>query len=69
MGYTAEALSETGDVLARVEPMKGGTFMLLQKQIMTLRKTDLEACNNAEAFLADKGILPILGQEEHGMTN
>lgn len=61
MGYTSEILTDTGDALARVEPMRGGTFMLLQEKIMTLHKPDIEACNKAEAFLADRGILPVLG--------
>lgn len=59
MGYTPATLSDPGDALALVEPLCGGTFMLLQKPIMTLREPEIEACNRAEAYLADRDMLPI----------
>ena len=61
MGYTREVLTETGDALAQVAPMGKGTFMLLQESIMTLKRPDIERCNKAEAFLADRGLLPLVG--------
>ncbi len=61
MGWMPELLAETGDALAAVEPVRGGTFMLLQERMMTLKKPDIEACNRAEAHLLDHGVLKTLG--------
>ncbi|WP_179379247.1 Imm52 family immunity protein [Jannaschia marina] len=61
MGWMPEHLAETGDALAAVESMRGGTFMLLQERMMNLKKPDIEACNRAEAHLLDHGVLKMLG--------
>lgn len=58
MGYTRQKLESGYDVLARVEPLLEGTFLMLSETVMTMSDADISACNRAEAFLVDKGILP-----------
>lgn len=60
MAYTSKRLNKQSDTLALIEPMHQGTFMLLQSQMMTLRPEDVERVHQAEAFLTDYDILPIL---------
>jgi hypothetical protein len=58
MGYTRQKLQSGYDVLARVEPLGEGTFLMLGETVMTMSDADISACNRAEAFLVDQGILP-----------
>ncbi len=61
MGWTPDILTdEPNDALAMVAPYNGGTFMLLQERMMNMKKPDIEACNKAEAYLLDRGILDVL---------
>lgn len=59
MGYTNESLTEPGPLLA-ISPFGNGTLMQLKSSMMTLHKTDVEKCNEAEAYLCDKGVLPLV---------
>ena len=59
MGYTAEPLTEPGPLLA-VSSVGNGTFMQLKPSMMTLHEADVEQCNEAEAYLCDKGVLPLM---------
>lgn len=59
MGFTAMSLAEKGPLYA-VAPASRGTFLQLKPEMMTLHLQDVELCNEAEAFLSDKDILPLL---------
>lgn len=59
MGYSAEPLSDRGPLYA-VQPLSTGSFMQLKHEMMTLHAADVELCNEAEAFLSDNGLLPLL---------
>ncbi|OCX60828.1 Imm52 family immunity protein [Thioclava sp. SK-1] len=61
MGWTPQDLSRgANSALARMEPHKSGTFMLLQERMMTMKAPDIDACNKAEAYLLDRGALALL---------
>ncbi len=60
MGWMPDALTDPGDALAMVEPYRGGTFLLLQERMMNMKAPDIEACNKAEAYLLDRGMLGLL---------
>ncbi|MBL3576373.1 immunity 52 family protein [Rhodovulum sulfidophilum] len=61
MGWTPQDLPRgVNSALARMEPHKSGTFMLLQERMMNMKAPDIEACNKAEAYLLDHGALALL---------
>lgn len=59
MGFTANPLAELGP-LYKIAAASGGTFLQLKPTMMTLHAIDVELCNEAEAFLSDKELLPLL---------
>ncbi|MEP1521715.1 hypothetical protein [Ascidiaceihabitans sp.] len=62
MGWTSDQFSYSGDALSLVEPTRDGSFMLLQERMMTLKKPDVEACNQAESALLDQGVLSLISE-------
>lgn len=59
MGYTPQKLEEKGP-LHRIAPLGDGTFLQLKPDMMTLHAPDIALCHEAEAFLLDQGVLPLL---------
>lgn len=58
MGFSATSLDEKGPLYA-ITPVNEGSFLLLKPDMMTLHAEDVDLCNEAEAFLSDKNILPL----------
>ncbi len=60
MGWTPDIFEFSDDAISLVQPFREGSFMLLQDQMMTLKKPDVEACNRAEAALLDQSALHLI---------
>lgn len=58
MGFSARYLDGKGPLYA-ITPVNEGSFIQLKPSMMTLHAEDVDLCNEAEAFLSDKNILPL----------
>ena len=58
MGFSAKPLDEKGPLYATT-PLYEGSFLQLKPAMMTLHAEDVDLCNEAEAFLSDRNILPL----------
>lgn len=59
LGYTDQPVATTGEALAEVTSVEGGSILVLKPNFMTLHAADIELCHKAEAHLVDLGVLPL----------